>query len=88
MTVLINKRSSVAEYVILRFGLLLEQNDYFALPWSALRYDAELGGYHTNITELEIEGAPPFSLDDENTPSFYPKLSRLTPAELKKRQLG
>ena len=33
------------------------------MPWSALKYDTNLGGYVTGITEQELRDAPAFSDD-------------------------
>ena len=42
-------------------GFLGMGEDYFPLPWSALKYDTRLDGYRTNITESQLKGAPRYS---------------------------
>ena len=34
-----------------------------AIPWSNFTYDPRLGGYQTDITESQLQGAPAFSRD-------------------------
>src|ERR1700719_4646550 len=33
------------------------------IPWNKLTYDTRLGGYRTDITEQQLQGAPAFSRD-------------------------
>jgi hypothetical protein len=35
--------------------------DYYPTPWSLLKYDTNLGGYRTNLTEDQLEKAPKYS---------------------------
>jgi hypothetical protein len=38
---------------------------HHTIPWDKLRYDRELGGYRTDITEEQVRGAPQFLGDAE-----------------------
>jgi sporulation protein YlmC with PRC-barrel domain len=59
--VMINKRSGQVAYAVVQFGGFLGiGNDYYPLPWAALKYDTSLGGYRTNITEQQLTGAPKY----------------------------
>jgi hypothetical protein len=44
------------------FGL---GEDYYPLPWSQLKYNPNLGGYLTNLTEAELTGAPKYRRSQE-----------------------
>ena len=50
--VMIDKRSGKVSYAVLSFGGFLGiGDDHYPLPWNSLKYDANLGGYRTGITE-------------------------------------
>ncbi len=59
---MIDKASGRVAYVMVSFTkfLGLEEESY-AVPWDALTYDTELGGYRTDITEDQVRRAPAFS---------------------------
>jgi len=60
--VMIEKRSGQVAYAVLSFGGFLGiGSDYYPIPWESLKYDTSLGGYRTNITEQQLQGAPKFS---------------------------
>jgi hypothetical protein len=51
-------------YAVLRFGGFLGiGSDYYPIPWASLTYDTSLGGYRTNITEQQLQGAPKYAGD-------------------------
>ncbi|MGE3541581.1 MAG: PRC-barrel domain-containing protein [Candidatus Tectimicrobiota bacterium] len=57
--VMIEKRSGKVAYAVLSFGGFLGiGSDYYPVPWSALTYDTDMGGYRTHITEQQLKGAP------------------------------
>jgi hypothetical protein len=59
--VMIEKRSGHVAYAVLSFGGFMGiGNDYYPIPWDALKYDTSLGGYRTNITEEQLKGAPKY----------------------------
>src|SRR5262249_43942800 len=83
--VMIEKRSGQVAYAVLSFGGFLGiGNDYYPIPWDALKYDTSLGGYRTNITEepgqahLAIERVFRYS-DQVTLPSEAPGIERRPP---------
>src|SRR5712675_3064855 len=60
--VMIDKISGKVAYAVVSFGGFLGMGeDYFPLPWNALKYDTRLDGYRTNITESQLKGTPRYS---------------------------
>jgi len=60
--VMLGKRDGKVAYAVLSFGGFLGiGHDHYPIPWSSLTYDTELGGYKTNITERQLEGAPKYA---------------------------
>jgi hypothetical protein len=35
-------------------------DDHYPLPWQSLKYDTDLGGYRTDITQDQLQGAPKY----------------------------
>jgi len=63
--VMIDKVSGQVSYAVLGFGGFLGVgNDHYPLPWQSLKYDTNLGGYRTNITEAKLKAAPKYSNDN------------------------
>jgi hypothetical protein len=61
-SVMIDKVSGKASYAVLSFGGLLGiGDDHYPLPWQALKYDTNLGGYVTGITQDQLRGAPKYA---------------------------
>ena len=59
--VMIDKIIGQVAYAVLSFGGFLGiGNDFYPIPWDALKYDTSLGGYRTNITEEQLTGAPKY----------------------------
>jgi hypothetical protein len=58
---MIEKISGRVSYAVMTFGgfLGLGEEEH-AIPWHALTYDTNLGGYRTAITEQQLRGAPTF----------------------------
>ena len=57
--VMVDKTSGEIAYVVLSFGGFLGiGNDHYPVPWKLLRFDAELGGYRSDISENRLKGAP------------------------------
>ena len=55
----IEKVSGRITYAVMSFGGFLGLGqDHYPIPWAALRYDPELGGYVTDITEDQLRAAP------------------------------
>jgi PRC-barrel domain len=63
--VMIDKISGKVSYAVLSFGGFLGIGDeHYPLPWQSLKYDTNLGGYVTGVTENQLRGAPKYSNDD------------------------
>ena len=63
--VMIDKVSGRVSYAVLSFGGFLGVgDDHYPLPWQSLKYDTNLGGYITGITEQQLKGAPKYANDD------------------------
>jgi len=59
--VMIDKVSGKVSYAVLSFGGFLGMgDDYYPLPWQSLKYDTELEGYVTGLTENQLKGAPKY----------------------------
>ncbi|MGQ0567742.1 MAG: PRC-barrel domain-containing protein [Gemmobacter sp.] len=55
----IDKASGNIAYAVMSFGGFLGIGaDHHPIPWKKLRYDTRLGGYVTDITRDQLEGAP------------------------------
>jgi hypothetical protein len=51
---------------VLSFGGFLGiGDDHYPLPWKSLKYDVDLGGYRTGITEKNLQGAPKYSTESD-----------------------
>jgi hypothetical protein len=62
---MIDKLSGKVSYAVLTFGGFLGiGDDYYPLPWQSLKYDANLGGYVTGITEAQLQNAPKYNNDN------------------------
>ena len=60
--VMIDKPSGRVSYAVLAFGGFLGiGDDHYPLPWNSLKYNPDLGGYQTMITEDQIKAAPKFA---------------------------
>ncbi len=60
--VMLVKKTGQVAYAVLSFGGFLGLgNDYYPLPWASLSYDDSLGGYLTDVTQAQLEGAPKYS---------------------------
>lgn len=65
---LVDKISGQAEYAVLQFGGLFGLGaDYYPLPWQALTYDVEQGGYVVDLDKETLEDAPRYA---DETPRF------------------
>ena len=63
--VMIDKISGRVSYAVLSFGGFLGiGDDHYPLPWQSLKYDTNLGGYITGITQKQLEGAPKYGNDN------------------------
>lgn len=64
--VMIDKQSGKVSYAVLSFGGFLGiGDDHYPLPWESLKYDVDLGGYRTGITEKNLQEAPKYSTNND-----------------------
>ena len=60
--VMIDKISGKIAYAVVSFGGFLGMGEeYFPMPWAALKYDTGLEGYRVNMTADQLKGAPRFN---------------------------
>ncbi|PVA08525.1 photosystem reaction center subunit H [Pelagivirga sediminicola] len=56
---MIDKPSGRIAYAVMGFGGFLGLGEeHHPVPWGKLRYDTQMGGFVTDITEQEVKGAP------------------------------
>ncbi|MBZ6076649.1 PRC-barrel domain-containing protein [Microvirga puerhi] len=66
---LIEKVSGRVLYVDVAFGGFLGLGTrHYTIPWDQLSYAPGLGGYHTDISEEQLRGAPPFYGNNQTWP--------------------
>lgn len=65
--IMLEKVSGKAVYAVVSFGGFLGLGaDEYTIPWSKLTYDTSLGGYRTDISESQLQGAPKFSINSDD----------------------
>jgi hypothetical protein len=47
-------------YVLAKFDLLGLGNEYFPLPWLALKYNSRISGYQTHLIKRQLLAAPKY----------------------------
>ncbi len=63
---MVSKQSGKVEYAVLSFGGFLGMGEEFRpLPWDALDYDTELGGYVVSAEEDTFRNSPNYTSDRE-----------------------
>ena len=61
---MIDKVSGRVTYAVMSFGGFLGLgHSHYPIPWAALKYDTQLDGYVTGVTEQQLKDAPAFSDD-------------------------
>jgi hypothetical protein len=61
------KLSGQVSYVVISVGGFLNLgNENHAVPWGKFKYDVELEGYRTDISEDELRSAPDFAQGDDH----------------------
>ncbi len=56
---MIDKESGKVAYAVMGFGGLFGLGeDYYPIPWDALSYGTAQGGFVTDITKEQLQGAP------------------------------
>jgi PRC-barrel domain len=59
---MVDKRSGQVEYAVMSFGGFLGMGgSYHPLPWKALTYDTNQGGYVVDLDKDKLKGAPSYS---------------------------
>lgn len=62
--IMVDAASGKIVYGVLQFGGFLGiGSDYFPIPFGKLRYDSAKGGYVTDLTKEQLEGAPAYEED-------------------------
>jgi sporulation protein YlmC with PRC-barrel domain len=68
---MVDKESGQVEYAVLQFGGFLGVgSDYYPVPWAALEYDEDQGGYVIDVDKEFLENAPRYAANEE--PRFTP----------------
>jgi sporulation protein YlmC with PRC-barrel domain len=63
---MVNKFTGQVEYAVLAFGGLFGiGHKHFPLPWGALTYHTDQGGYVVNLSREQLEGAPSYEAEGE-----------------------
>jgi len=63
-SLIIDKVSGRIVYAMMSFGGFLGMGkSYYPVPWAALYYDVEQGGYRAQLTEEQVRGAPEYNAD-------------------------
>jgi sporulation protein YlmC with PRC-barrel domain len=59
--IMIDEKSGNIAYAIMSIGGFLGIGSrYYPLPWSMLRYDADLSGYVVDVDRAQLKGAPAY----------------------------
>ena len=65
---MVDKVSGQVEYAVMSFGGLFGMgHKHYPLPWQALTYDTDKGGYVVNVTKEQLESAPSY---DDQEPAY------------------
>ncbi len=63
----LDKVSGRVVYTVASFGGFLGiGGDEYTIPWNKLKYDTNLGGYVTNITEAQLTKSPDFGTNNDD----------------------
>ena len=63
---MVGKRDGRVRYAVMNFGGLFGMGERFhPLPWEALTYDSDLGGYRVNLDKEQLKRAPSFERGQE-----------------------
>ncbi len=61
---MIDKKSGKVAYAVMGFGGFLGLGEeYYLIPWGALSYSTAKGGFVTDITKEQLQGAPALADD-------------------------
>jgi hypothetical protein len=64
--IMIDRLSGNVAYAVMSFGGFLGVGEkYHPLPWSALKYDKDIGGYVVNVSRDQLRGGPAYDASKE-----------------------
>jgi hypothetical protein len=70
--IMIDKISGNVAYAVMAFGGVMGLGEkYCPLPWSALKYDTELGGYVADLNKDVLRNAPDYDVANPPWNSAY-----------------
>lgn len=74
--IMINKLNGRVAYAVMSFGGIMGLGEkYCPLPWEALRYDTDLGGYVANLDRDKLTNAPDYDVANPDwSPSYEDRL--------------
>jgi sporulation protein YlmC with PRC-barrel domain len=62
----LDKIEGRVQYAVLSFGGFLGMGDkHYPLPWAALKYDTNKGGYMVNLDKAQLENAPAYEANEQ-----------------------
>lgn len=77
-SLIIDKVSGRIVYAMMSFGGFMGMGkSYYPVPWGALYYDVDQGGYRTELTEEQVRSAPEYNADgtvDRFDPAMHRRL--------------
>jgi hypothetical protein len=62
---MVGKLDGQVRYAVLNFGGLFEGDRFYPLPWEALNYNTDLGGYEIGIDKEQLKNSPSFERGNE-----------------------
>lgn len=63
---MVDKLSGKVSYAVMSFGGFLGIGErYYPLPWDALKYDPEFGGYRVSVSREQLDDAPSYGRDED-----------------------
>ena len=69
---IIDNVSGQVAFVVVRFNSFFELGaDNHAVAWSNIRFEPDLGGYRTDVTQEELRAAPDFVLEGDHDPRTF-----------------
>ena len=74
---MIDKLSGRTNYAVMSFGGFLGLgHSHYPIPWPTLKYDTNLDGYVTGITEQQLKDAPSFTDDSWSDRNWVSDVNR------------
>jgi PRC-barrel domain protein len=66
----IDLHSGDVRYAIVLFNFRSLDATEYILPWGVLAYNASFRGFHTYVTEAQLQSAPPFDRGSAHAPEW------------------